>query len=326
MPALVKYALLSVADLTITGVLVHYLLARLRWYTPIFTPPYEIYYGISNFGDFSYFDRLKRISYCAVVVVGIFISLYGAFDFLFSWMPHGWGGYDEDGEWQSTASHYSALGAFFGGVALLSGLEITAEKVSELQRRQSESEAFNKLLRRAVARFGRPETAADHFAKLEQEIDKAESSGAVCFDDARICDDLISIFRLAMKEKQATSKSPQKKGDRPANPWLGTVARASRTLANDKPQMQAYLEAIRDQRELYGADTKPLGELIELLNQSPDLTTFLKVIGAPETEISTPSISESEMTQLRSRLQSLRSGPAGPSTSTPSSPEGKPST
>jgi hypothetical protein len=35
-------------------------------------------------------------------------------------------------------------------------------------------------------------------------------------------------------------------------------------------------------------DTEPLDELIEHLNQSPDLTTFLKVIGAPETPESTP--------------------------------------
>jgi hypothetical protein len=293
MPALAKYALLSVADLTIIGILVHYLLARLYWYTPVFTPPYQSYrYGGSNFGDLSYFDRLKRISYFAVVVAGIFIGLYGAFDLLFSWMPHGWGSYDEDGEWRSSASELSGLCAFFGGITLLGGLENAAEKVSELQLRQSKSEAFNTLLKCEVEHFGSilrwPETAADHFAKLEQEIDKAERSRAVCFDDARICRDLIGIFRWAMKEKQATSKSPQKKGDRPANPWLGTVARASRTLANDKPQMQAYLEAIRDQRELYGADTKPLDELIEHLNQSPDLTTFLKAIGAWETPTSTP--------------------------------------
>jgi hypothetical protein len=282
MPALAKYALLSLADLTIIGVVVHYFLARLRWYTPVFTPHLD--------RDLSYFDHLKRISYFAVVGAGIFIGLYGAFDLLFSWMPHGWGGYDEDGEWESTASYLSGLGAFFGGVALIGGLESMAEKVSELQLRQSKSKAFNELIKREVAHFGWilswPETAADHLARLEQEIEQAQRSGAVDFEDARICGDLIGIFRWAMKEKLATSKSPQKKGD--ANPWLGTVARASKTLANDKPQMQAYLEAIRDQRELYGADNKPLDELIEHLNQSPDLTTFLKAIGAPETPTSTP--------------------------------------
>jgi hypothetical protein len=296
------------------------------------SPKKAYWYGGSNFRDLSYFDRLKRISYFAVVVAGILIGLHGAFDLLFSWMPHG--GYDEDGEWQSVASNYSVLGAFFGGVALLGGLENNAEKVSELQRRQSESEAFNKLLRRELAHFesilSYPESAADHFAKVEQEIEQAQRSGAVCLDDARICDDLISIFRLAMKEKQATSKSPQKKGDRPANPWLGAVANVSQMkLGNSKESMSVFLRTMKTQERLYQRNTKPLEELIEHLNQSPDLATFLKAIGAPETEISTPSISESEMTQLLSRLQSIRPatfGPAGPSTSTPASPEGKPST
>jgi len=239
MPALAKYALLSVADLTIIGVLVHYFLARLRWYTPVFTPPYQRYWhGGSNFRDLSYFDQLKRISYFVVLAAGIFICLYGAFDLLFSWMPHGWGSYDEDGEWESTASYLSGLGAFSGGVVLIGGLEAMAEKVSELQLRQSKSKAFNELLKREVAHFGSiltwPETAADHLAKLEQEIEQAQRSGAVDFEDARICGDLIGIFRWAMKEKQATSKSPQEKGDRPANPLLGKVARLKRNNGDNE--------------------------------------------------------------------------------------------
>ena len=239
MPAPVKYALLSAIDLVIIGVLVHYLLARLRWYTPVFTPPYQRYWhGGSNFRDLSYFDRLKRISYFAVVVVGIFICLHGAFDLLFSWMPHRWGSYDEDGEWLSTASYLSGLFAFFGAVALIGGLEAMAEKVSELQLRQSKSKALNELIKREVAHFGSilrwPETEADHFAKLEQEIEQAQRSGAVDFEDARICGDLIGIFRWAMKEKQATSKSPQEKGDRPANPLLGKVARLKRNNGDNE--------------------------------------------------------------------------------------------
>jgi hypothetical protein len=205
MPPLVKYALLSAADLTIIGVLVHYLLARLHWHTPIFTP-LDKHYGNTKLGDLPYFDQLKRISYCAVVGVGIFIGLHGAFDLLFSWMPHGWGSYDEDGEWVSTAGYWAMACTLFGGAVLLGGLEETAKKVSELHLRQSKSEAFDKLLKREVEHFRSilryPETAADHFAKLEQEIEQAQRSDAVDFGDARICDDLISIFRLAMKEKQ----------------------------------------------------------------------------------------------------------------------------
>jgi hypothetical protein len=199
MPDLVKYALLLAVDLTIIGVLVHYFLARLHWYTPVLTPPIT-----SDFYNLSSFDQLKRFSYFAVVVVGILIGLHGAFDLLFEWMPPGWGGYNEDDEWVSTASHWSSLCAFFAGVALLGSLEKTAEKVSELQLRQSKSEAFNELLKREVAHLGsmlrHSETSADHFAKVKQEIEQAQRSGAVDFEDARICGDLISIFRLAMKQ------------------------------------------------------------------------------------------------------------------------------
>jgi hypothetical protein len=237
MPALAKYALLSVADLTIIGVLVHYFLARLLWYTPIFTP-LDKNYGKTKFSHLSFFEQLKRISYFAVVVVGIFICLYGAFDLLFSWMPHRWGSYTEDGEWESTASYLSGLGALSGGVMLIGGLEAMAEKVSELQLRQSKSKAFNELIKREVAHFGwtyrSPEIAADHLAKLEQEIEQAQRSGAVDFEDARICGDLIGIVRWAMKEKQATSKSPQEKGDRPANPLLGKVARLKRNNGDNE--------------------------------------------------------------------------------------------
>jgi len=220
MPALAKYAPLSAVDLTIIGVLFHYLLARLRWYTPIFTPTYQVNeLSRSNWRDLSYFDRLKRISYFAVVVVGIFICLHGAFDLLFSWMPHRWGSYTEEAEWVTNARALSMLGAFFGGVGLIAGLENTAEKVSKLQK----LEAFNVLLKSELGHFEsilrwptaariRPTAAdlarridrlaADHIAKVEQEIKEAKRSGAVCFDDARICDDLIRIFGLAVKEEQ----------------------------------------------------------------------------------------------------------------------------
>jgi hypothetical protein len=218
MPDLVKYALLSLADLTIIGVLFHYLLARLRWYTPVFTP-LDKHYGNTKFRHLSYFDQLKRISYFAVVVVGLFICLHGAFDLLFSWMPHRWGRYTEEGEWVTSVRALSMLGAFFGGVALLAGLENTAEKVSKLQKLEafyvllkSEVGHFESILRWPTAARIRPTAAdldrridrlaADHIAKVEQEIKEAKRSGAVCFDDARICDDLIGIFRLAMKEEQ----------------------------------------------------------------------------------------------------------------------------
>ena len=74
------------------------------------------------------------------------------------------------------------------------------------------------------------------------------------------------------------NKSPSDKT--PINPWLGTVVSASKTLAVDKPQMQAYLEAVTSQQKLYQADTKALDQLSKRLEGSPDLQTWLKEIGA----------------------------------------------
>jgi len=73
-------------------------------------------------------------------------------------------------------------------------------------------EHFDSILRWPTAARIRPTAAdldrridrlaADHLASVEQEIKEAKRSGAVCFDDARICDDLIRIFGLAVKEEQ----------------------------------------------------------------------------------------------------------------------------
>jgi hypothetical protein len=205
MPALVKYALLSAADLMIIGVLVHYFLAMLHWYTPPFEQPYRDRYRTPT-----RVEKLKKYSYFAVLFVGTFLALYGALSFLFSWMPHRWGTFDDDGEWTTTAHGLSMLGAFVGMFTLLFGLEKTVEKVSEiseLKLRQSKSEAFCKLLQREVGHFGRmlayPETAAaDHLARVEQEIEEAEKSGTVYYEDARICRDLVGTLRRAMTEER----------------------------------------------------------------------------------------------------------------------------
>jgi hypothetical protein len=154
-------------------------------------------------------EKLKTYSYFAVLVIGIGLALYGALSFLFSWMPHRWGSYDEEGEWTTTAMSLSLFGAFIGLFGLLSSLEKTAAKVSELQKkvsdlqlRQTMAASFDKLLQREVAAFASilayPETAATRLAKIEQEIKEAESTRAVFLDDARICRDLVDTFRQAM--------------------------------------------------------------------------------------------------------------------------------
>lgn len=191
MPALIKYALLLAADLTIIGCLVHYFFATLHWYTPPFERPDR---------NPPELEKLTAYSYYVVVCVSAFLSLFGALSFLFSWMPHRWGTYDE-GEWTTTATALSMLGAFYGTILLVGGLGKTAKKVSDLQLRQTRAEAFYRLLQREVGHFGsilrHPESAADRFAKTEQEIEEAERTQAIFVEDARVCRDLVAVLRRA---------------------------------------------------------------------------------------------------------------------------------
>jgi hypothetical protein len=92
-----------------------------------------------------------------------------------------------------------------------------------------------------------------------------------------------STVNSATKEKTKT----------PANPWLGTVASASKTLAPDKEQMLVFLETTAKQQQLYKADTKALDLLSKSLEKSPDLEKWLKEIGA-ETPKEQTSLSSKE--------------------------------
>jgi hypothetical protein len=47
------------------------------------------------------------------------LAVYGALVFLFSWMPHRWVSYSEDGDPMWMAANLAGLGAFFGVIALL---------------------------------------------------------------------------------------------------------------------------------------------------------------------------------------------------------------
>ena len=200
MPNLIKYAALFIAVLIIIGVLVHYCLAKLYWHTPLD--------NVSHY-DATKIEKLKSYSYYAVVFLGTFLVLHSALDFLFSWMPHRWGVHDEDGEWRTTAELLSMLGAFFGMLALLFGFEITVEKISELQSRQTElrsrqtkADAFKKMIAKELSNFARiskfpAKDAADSFVKLEQEIDEAEKTFVIYREDANVGRQLIDVFRRA---------------------------------------------------------------------------------------------------------------------------------
>jgi hypothetical protein len=93
-------------------------------------------------------------------------------------MPHEWIQYDDDGNAIWTAEALSTVGAFFGMIGLLSGLEHTSDKLSELQIRASKSAEFEKLIKRELNQIGwivrDPSRAAKVLGKLELEIMDAD--------------------------------------------------------------------------------------------------------------------------------------------------------
>jgi len=92
-------------------------------------------------------------------------------------------------------------------------------------------------------------------------------------------------------------------------------------LATTKPEMETFLDALRDRQELYGADTTDLEQLLNKLKQASDLSEFLKSIGAPDDQSSTrPSLTPEEIQSLQKKLAPLKR-PDESSTSTLSSPE-----
>jgi hypothetical protein len=77
------------------------------------------------------------------------------------------------------------------------------------------------------------------------------------------------------------AEQPQQTKEKP-NAWVGAVVSASKTLATNKSEMEAYLYAIKDQQKLYGADTSDLDQLSSQLENANDLQEFLKPITEPK--------------------------------------------
>jgi hypothetical protein len=182
MANLLKYALLLAADLAIIGCVVHYCFRTLHWHTPFEEPHYRT----------PKLEKLKQYSYYAVVLLGFALALYGSLIFLFSWMPHRW--HDEDGMWEATS--ISILGAFWGTLALLSGLGKTADKIFKLKFREAKAEAFQKLIEQELDQFG---WALRH--PEQHKIEEAEKSRTIYDENARVCRNLVSSFRMALSER-----------------------------------------------------------------------------------------------------------------------------
>src|SRR5215471_17003208 len=143
MPSVIKYTLFLLADLAIVGCIVHYGYSTLTVSGSV---------ALDNFARRSEssfpkkYDKLKMNSYFVAGFISLGLALYGVLVFLFSWMPHRWVSYDDDGDPMWMAANLAGLGAFFGAVALLQFLMKTHGKFLELHRlqlRQAKADAFD---------------------------------------------------------------------------------------------------------------------------------------------------------------------------------------
>ncbi len=201
MPNLVKYALFLAADVAIIGCVTHYCFMKLHWHLPSF-PPFK-----------DRFHTLTNNSYCTIVVLGVALALYGSLSFLFSWMPQEWIEYDEDGNAIWIAETLSTVGAFFGMIGLLSGLEHSSNKLSELQIRAAKSAEFEKLIKRELNEIRwivrDPEMAAKVLRTLELEIREADKKRLIYNDDAGVCLNMLGIFQTAISQRCADAGRPE---------------------------------------------------------------------------------------------------------------------
>ena len=120
----IRYALFFMADVVLIGCLVSF-----------------IYMGLSNPVRFALcFDvttRPQKIDYryyawSLACLVGIGIFIYHGVAFLFSWIPRSWGRYGEFTAPESLSA-VAGLCAFFGSLAIMSGLTTAAHNFNDLE-------------------------------------------------------------------------------------------------------------------------------------------------------------------------------------------------
>jgi hypothetical protein len=136
----IKYLLLFGADLVLIGVPTFYVTICLS------KPEIAVLLATkrSNWPD-AKLATIKGYSLVIVSWIGIGIIIYHGISFLFSWMPHSWGHYNDDDEYETTAEALAFLGAFFGSMALLDSLSEAAHKTVKLKQ---ENEALRYSLDR----------------------------------------------------------------------------------------------------------------------------------------------------------------------------------
>lgn len=197
MPSLIKYAFFLAADLVIIGSLIHF--------------TFSMCYGSTALEKLATRTMRQETKggyvYWAVVFLAVGIALYGALIFLFSWMPHRWVAYTEDGDPMWKAETLAGTLTLFGTMAFIQGLTHAHSRILELsesQSREEKAKAFKGLIEGELHLFAEllhyPEMyeAFEQFAlRLEHKIDEAERKFEIFPDNARVCRSLLATFRMA---------------------------------------------------------------------------------------------------------------------------------
>ena len=170
MANLIKYTLLLAGDLIFISCVVHFFVNRVCWHIP------------SKYVDWSTSKREKfeHYAYFWAVLIGLGLAIYGAVLFLFSWMPHRWVSYSEDGDPIWWAELLAGNAAFFGALSLGHYIEKSADAFSKLQNQCTKAETFREIIEDELRQLSfvlrQPEAAADCFKRITKEIDEAEGS------------------------------------------------------------------------------------------------------------------------------------------------------
>jgi hypothetical protein len=217
MPSLIKYVLFLAADLMIIGCLIHFTYSTLYGRTELEQFARRAYSSFRTRGD-----EIKVYSYYVVVFLSGGLALYGALLFLFSWMPHRWVTYSDDGDPTWNAEMFAFMGAVAGTLALMQGLLHAYAKILELHRAQPRHKKFEDLIKRELSQIDsmlrypararnfqmgdvshrrlleeRDHQLRDTLPRLEHEIDEAETKFEIFRENAEVCRRLISTFRTA---------------------------------------------------------------------------------------------------------------------------------
>jgi hypothetical protein len=117
---LIKYLLFFIGDIILIGCPLSYI------YRALWSPANFVLFNTPK----NYWPNNKpdiiTVAYLTATFVGFATIIYNGTEFLFSWMPHSWGSYNEDNEFDMLSQTLAGWCAMSGSFALVTGLSQAA--------------------------------------------------------------------------------------------------------------------------------------------------------------------------------------------------------